>query len=1268
MRKTLIIILSLTTFSMASGQIQSLNSFLYQKSIQPSIEKCYSNGRLLFSEDSELTRNKIGKLLNDEADVTFEKYKTISGTLNTEIVYEKYKQYYKGIPVEGGGYKLGLRKDKDKKESIHRLSPKVFSGINLDISPAVNNSQLLEVLKCDKIYEAQLIISTKNSSTYKLVWQVDYLNNNPRRALVDATNGKIIDDKSTLTPKDAITQSFGTVNMNDTDQNGETRLISAGDRVTTYDFNEQDLWAGDQNDFTQDKIPFIPDTQAEWNLTNSTDDVFQAHWVVQNTVEEFENSLGIVFNNVHVGSNFANNGGSGNAYGYFDFNSLDESWFRFGRLGLPKTSYAEYDIAGHELAHAYLGDVSDLDITMLEPGSLHEGISDMFGAYIELQLDPNDSDPNGFDWVIGDDVPIPVTSPDYRDLSEYNVFSSGINQTHNRGRALGHWFYVLSSGDLGIPQIGMTTVLDIIMNAVINLDADSDYDDLMIETLIVAEDNYGGICSPTYQALVQAWEHIQVPQNFSIVLESCCKISPDVEIISNTILNSIYEFGGNVIVKQGVSLTLDNSQITFAENKGIIVEDGGNLIIKNGSTLSTCNNSERKWQGVELKDGSRLTMTNGFIDDAQVGLLVGNVESQNFFIENNRFRNCHFGIRAVGCDNFQIEGTPMAGGIFDGLNLFENCEYGIYTNLGEGTVKNNFFIHCSTAITIENSVGPVEIMDNIIGYVEYGVKALWADDLVTIAHNEIGIMEAGRTGISCTLSAVAIYDNTIVATRNGIHSSFNFSADPGLIHHNNVTIDGPLMTMNRGIYSFWTQGLTVEHNNIFGEELKAAINSQYGFSNTIQSNTISAEDCDNGIAITGGANNSIQLNLIETPPVNGILNTVSIGNKYHDNDISAIIQGLSIGVDSETQEITCNRFCSALIDLKIKSNLKNQQNQLNHLRNQFRQANSQAQVENLSLDEIAESSFTYDPNDQEEDVGCAVMELFPFDAPVGLFDPNTSVGNRECSEEVGSNLVGMTEEILCQEILELLGPKYFLNLRQLLGRYYDALGPKQLPDCVPECGLTELARMESELRSTMRGGDISTSLESPLASIRSIASKQYAQLEGELDSDLAVVEPCDSFDILYLETYKKITKELSGRQLDAVDFQELQPIANLCYEEYGEVVGWARGLLDIYSEEYIDKDCSEPLEDRTIKLKAGISLELSPIPVSDILQVRIIGNSHGLGKIRLIDITGRILLQKEMTDEHTIQINVSHLENGYYVVRYEDETKVVITESFTIFH
>jgi len=110
-----------------------------------------------------------------------------------------------------------------------------------------------------------------------------------------------------------------------------------------------------------------------------------------------------------------------------------------------------------------------IDVITLAEESMIEGISDMFGVYVKSKL-------AFLDWEIGD-----------RRLSESNQFScytngSVINATeeHDRGRMLGHWFYLCVNGNApnNIPAMDIAEVMELVYEALPNLSESPDFPDL----------------------------------------------------------------------------------------------------------------------------------------------------------------------------------------------------------------------------------------------------------------------------------------------------------------------------------------------------------------------------------------------------------------------------------------------------------------------------------------------------------------------------------------------------------------------------------------------------------------------------------------------------------------------------------------------------------------------------------------------------------------------------------------------------------------------
>lgn len=111
-------------------------------------------------------------------------------------------------------------------------------------------------------------------------------------------------------------------------------------------------------------------------------------------INVFNDDLGVDFKDVHVGY-FPS---IDNAISFGPLESIPENETRFMFGANSDGSYVEYDIIGHELAHAISREYFSNEFK--EGSSLAEAISDMYGVYIESKLEPD-----GLDWQMGDDIP-----------------------------------------------------------------------------------------------------------------------------------------------------------------------------------------------------------------------------------------------------------------------------------------------------------------------------------------------------------------------------------------------------------------------------------------------------------------------------------------------------------------------------------------------------------------------------------------------------------------------------------------------------------------------------------------------------------------------------------------------------------------------------------------------------------------------------------------------------------------------------------------------
>lgn len=439
------------------------------------------------------------------------------------IAFRRYEQYFKGVKVEGGGVTAAYRIPGDGPvgpngpcDELYMLSTYLFTEIDIEVNPQIVESQLSTILNVEEIKKTELIIEQFNCS-YRLIWKTDYYKNKSLTSWVDANSGVVVKTIESTQFKNAPTEDYGIHDLDDSEENNLTRLVSQDGSIITYDFNQANLFGLSPADYTNDLIP-TSNVNNDWALTDAPANVFQAHWIVSTTVGFFQ-GIGIDYGVVNVGANCSNtitNPFTGaieeapNAGALFG-SDLTEGFIVIGESN--GSTLAEFDIIGHELGHIFLNEFLDYD----EGGnaSLHEGIADMLGVFIEMQQNNGTTD-----WEMGEDVPFVVRdleNPEFDCFDDVEGFAFG--NRHRRSTPLGHWFFTASTD--GTPNIGVLNTLNIVLEALNLIGEDSDYEDLMEATLTVVEENFGR-CSSEFAAINNAWENICVETGYGILNTNPC--------------------------------------------------------------------------------------------------------------------------------------------------------------------------------------------------------------------------------------------------------------------------------------------------------------------------------------------------------------------------------------------------------------------------------------------------------------------------------------------------------------------------------------------------------------------------------------------------------------------------------------------------------------------------------------------------------------------------------------------------------------------------
>ena len=515
---------------------QNYNSFRFNENngqLKYYVSEIQSNGLIDFnlSRMKDINANNfrpILALINVSPENTFTLEMESINPFDNQRKTLRYQQYYKGVPVEGGGYALATTTDPCPKGLM--MSPFIVSNINLNVLPQLSSSaaksNIMSQLNIpiEKI-QNELVVTQNisNDCVYRLAWRNTCTANGGSIVWVDANNGAILKQRKGDIYINAPTINYGNpVMLNDKTTNGVTKLETPSGDIVAYDFSKQDCAAvSDPSQFLPSKIPQTSNTS--W--TNEADKSVYQTFYVTGLVAAGYKSLGINFKKINIGS------GCNDPLGV-DTKFLGSSppngdtYIVIGELPPNSTSLATFDVIAHELLHSYLQQQLKIYTDYPQQGALHEGLADIFGTYLEYLYQKSKG--GGIDWVIGDDAGVTV-----RDMRKpkFKCYQSALASSvdyHEIGAPLGYWFYLITEGDTkqGIPALGIEKAIEILLSAVqmlpnaANVGNVNINDDLRNLTLEIAKQKFGP-CSSELRAIGKAWNVIMCGSKYTPFIDDC---------------------------------------------------------------------------------------------------------------------------------------------------------------------------------------------------------------------------------------------------------------------------------------------------------------------------------------------------------------------------------------------------------------------------------------------------------------------------------------------------------------------------------------------------------------------------------------------------------------------------------------------------------------------------------------------------------------------------------------------------------------------------
>ncbi len=404
------------SFGQAEGEYNSpyncsnLNSFLYNENItqvESLVYEVFPNGGVMI--DPEIMENgttveDIFGAMGVEENTSFQFVNETPSRLEENKFFRRYEQLFNSVKVNGGGYTEVLYRGTDTGpgggpcDELAMISPYIIDEPNIPTTPNILESDILDILPSPVVRaESELLISHNldNECEFILTWKVIYFDGvSSKVSWIDAQNGEIIKTKDAtvnlFAPMENVDAYGAEQDLDDRFDaaTGKTFLESSDDS----DFNikildippsgpcltnplDEDLWDDS----------FVPSTSnPEFWEDEATPITYQTFFLASTVLPLFKDELGIEFNNVNIAVDENSDTDCLNSEAILD-PTLDNAFIRMGLFGPPGDlqHMSVIDMLSHELAHCYLFRHIEYDFDKMGPKSIHEGIADIIGEYIE---------------------------------------------------------------------------------------------------------------------------------------------------------------------------------------------------------------------------------------------------------------------------------------------------------------------------------------------------------------------------------------------------------------------------------------------------------------------------------------------------------------------------------------------------------------------------------------------------------------------------------------------------------------------------------------------------------------------------------------------------------------------------------------------------------------------------------------------------------------------------------------------------------------------